>query len=236
MYADDSNLKITSNTLEETEIQCYTELENIGNYLKEHNLLLNLQKTNYVQFKTAQNKNQTEPVVMCNSHLIKSKTITHFLGLSIDQNLNWNSHINNVLTKINSGIYALKKMSFYCDAQTLRNIYFSYIHSHISFGICLFGATTKNNLDNILKQQKRALRIILKLKYNDSVREHFKNLKILTVYGQYILDTILMFKSNRKETYSLHPIHKYNTRNKENITLTHHRTQFYQKKTNSNGK
>lgn len=44
LYADDSNLKVTANTVEQVEITSYIELENIGNFLKDRNLLLNAQK------------------------------------------------------------------------------------------------------------------------------------------------------------------------------------------------
>jgi len=56
LYADDSNLKITSNSLEQMEIQSFVELENLNGYFKNHNLLLNTLKTNFIKFKTAQNK------------------------------------------------------------------------------------------------------------------------------------------------------------------------------------
>lgn len=59
--------------------------------------------------------------------MIHTENITHCLGLSIDKDLNWNEHTQNVLMKINSGIYALSIMSFYCDKQTLRSMYFYYV-------------------------------------------------------------------------------------------------------------
>jgi len=90
-----------------------------------------------------QHKNHTKPTIQYDSQLIEKKKITNFLGFTVDQHLDWSKHVNKILTKIHSGIYALSKMSFYCNLSTLRNIYFSYIHSHISFGICLFGATKK---------------------------------------------------------------------------------------------
>jgi len=86
-------------------------------------------------------------------------------------------------------------MSVHCGLETLRHIYFAYIHSHISFGLCLFGATRKTNLEAILKQQKRAIRIILKLNYDQSDKEFFAKLKIPTVYGQYIYEFIIISKN-----------------------------------------
>jgi hypothetical protein len=169
-------------------------------------------------------------VIVFDSHPIEQKSSTNFLGLTIDQHLNWNEHVSKMITKINSGIYALSKMSFYCDLTTLKNIYFAYIHSHIAFGISLFGATKKANLDIILKQQKRAIRIMLKLKHDDSAKDHFKQLKILTVYGQYILDTILYAKNKIDNHIPQQSFHHYNTRKKNSVRQNQHRLKFFEKR------
>ncbi len=78
-----------------------------------------------------------------------------------------------------------------CEVDDLKIIYFAYIQANISFGIQVYGATTKKNLDRILIIQKSAIRIILGLKWKESIREHFKNLGFMTVYSIYIYEVIL---------------------------------------------
>ena len=41
-------------------------------------------------------------------------------------------------------------MSRVASINTLKTIYFALIHSHIAYGICIYGATTITNLDKIL--------------------------------------------------------------------------------------
>jgi hypothetical protein len=68
-------------------------------------------------------------------------------------------------------------------------------------------------MDKLLQQQKRAMRIMLNLKYDKTAKNHFINLKILIVYGQYILDCILMAKKESLlDTEVLKIVHPYNTR------------------------
>uniref|UniRef100_A0A1B6H9V6 Reverse transcriptase domain-containing protein n=1 Tax=Homalodisca liturata TaxID=320908 RepID=A0A1B6H9V6_9HEMI len=229
LYADDSNLIMSSNSPEETEILTFVELNNIGNYFHNHNLLLNSQKTKFINFKTARNKITTEPIITYNSFNIEKENQINFLGLTVDENLNWNEHVQKILIKINSGIFALSKMSFYCNLETLKSIYFAHVHSHLLFGIALYGSTKKLNMDNILKQQKRAIRIMLKLKRDDSAREHFKKLKIFTVFGQYIFETILIAKKQELEAKSIPLFHSYNFRRRNEIVQPH-RLKFFEKK------
>ena len=55
---------------------------------------------------------------------------------------------------------------------------------------------------------------MIQLKYDDSVKNHFINLKIMTVYSQYILDAILVARNKLDNSKTLHP---YNTRKKGEI-------------------
>ncbi len=42
-----------------------------------------------------------------------------FLTLLVDSNLDWNKHVNSLLPKINSGLYALKRMSLCAQTHLL---------------------------------------------------------------------------------------------------------------------
>jgi len=87
-------------------------------------------------------------------------------------------------------------MQNFSDLKSLKCIYFSYIHSILAFGVSLYGATSINNLNSILRAQKNAIRIILKLESHASVKDHFASLGILTIYGMYISETVLHVKQN----------------------------------------
>lgn len=56
---------------------------------------------------------------------------------------------------------------------TLKMVYYSLIHPHISYAVILYGSTTNNNLHDILLSQKRAIHVMLKLRQQDSVKEKF---------------------------------------------------------------
>jgi hypothetical protein len=153
---------------------------------------------------------------------------TKFLGLIIDENLSWDNHVTHVVGRISSGIFALKQMSNFCSLETLKTIYFSMIHSHLSYGIGIYGATSKKNLDKLLLQQKRAIRTMLKLKTTVSVRKEFTELGILTVYGLIILETVNYVKKFANPLLQ-NSNHSYNTR--LNRRVEKHNLEFFKKKT-----
>lgn len=228
MYADDSTLKISAKSKNELELESFGELGQIQQFLKDNELLLNVNKTTFMSFVTKQNRNKIEPNIMFESESILQVNNTNFLGLCIDENLSWDLHIEKLQRKINSGIFAIRRMSYFCSIDALKKIYFAYVHSLIAFGISLYGGSTANNLDKILILQKKVIRIMLGLKSDESVKEQFKQLKILTIYGQYIFDTIILTKQDCFKTLTAET-HVYNTRYKSEIITNHHKLEFYKK-------
>jgi hypothetical protein len=90
------------------------------------------------------------------------------------------------------------------------------------------------SLDAILKLQNKAIRIIPNLKPRTSVKDHFSVLKIMTVYGLYVLETIVSLQKKLNDLTLVGDNHNYNTRNRGEIALNSHTLDLYTKKTTDN--
>jgi len=66
------------------------------------------------------------------------------------------------------------------STETLRMVYFAYVHSVMSYGI-IFGGNQPYS-EKIFKIQKRVIRIITNSRMRDSCRELFQTLEILPPY------------------------------------------------------
>jgi len=237
LYADDANLKISGSSQNEIEEFSMTELTNILNFLNSNNLKLNAAKSQFISFSTLQTRTPVHPVILIDSEPIEEVNEATFLGLMIDKHFTWNSHVEHLVTKINSGLYALKRMAYLCNERTLKQVYFALIHSNISYGLCLYGATSNANLDKVLMLQKKAIRIILGLGYRDSCQIHFRNLQIMTVYGLYIFQCVMYAKEQQlKGLVGEEGVcHGYNTRGRKEVHQGHHKLKFFEKKTSYAG-
>jgi hypothetical protein len=71
--------------------------------------------------------------------LIANSTSTKFLGLIIDNMLSWKSHIDWHMSKLSSACYVIRAVKHYVTQETLRMIYFSYVHSVMAYGIIFWG-------------------------------------------------------------------------------------------------
>ncbi|GBP32717.1 hypothetical protein EVAR_16881_1 [Eumeta japonica] len=64
---------------------------------------------------------------------------TVFLGITLDDRLQWGPHISKLVKRLSSATYAVKKMRNLSDIETARLVYFSCFHSLMSYGILLWG-------------------------------------------------------------------------------------------------
>ncbi len=100
----------------------------------------------------------------------------NFLGLTINDQLNWKSYIDNISNKISRNIGIINKLKHFLPLKTKVLIYKSLIVSHINYGLLIWGF----HCDKIAKLQK-AIRIISVSKYNDHTDPIFKQLHLLKV-------------------------------------------------------
>uniref|UniRef100_A0A6G5AAG8 Putative tick transposon n=1 Tax=Rhipicephalus microplus TaxID=6941 RepID=A0A6G5AAG8_RHIMP len=102
-----------------------------------------------------------------------------YLGVVFDSQLHWKKQINSVCTKLASGCSMLLAARNYFSRNILRVLYFSFVHSHLSYCLDSWGWTFKTYLDPIRILQKRALRIIDYAAYNEPSESLFHKLDIL---------------------------------------------------------
>jgi hypothetical protein len=82
------------------------DLENIHQWLLANKLTLNTSKTEYMIVGSRQrvSKIDDEAEIKLGDNKIKKVSETKTLGVIVDDQLKWNSHINTVATKVSKGI------------------------------------------------------------------------------------------------------------------------------------
>ena len=95
---------------------------------------------------------------------VQVQSSAKFLGLTFDQHLSFNEHINNVVQKCNSAINLMKAVSgtsFGADKPTLLMLYKALVRSKIEYGCQAYKSATKTALKRLTGIQYTALRIAL---------------------------------------------------------------------------
>ena len=100
---------------------------------------LNVAKTEVIIFKAKNKRLDTDlKLKLCKKRLY---TITHirYLGILIDDKLNWNTHTNNIVSNLMRGNSILSKLRYYVDKEILRTIYFAIFHSYLTYVTTVWG-------------------------------------------------------------------------------------------------
>ena len=83
---------------------------------------------------------------------VKSLSNTKFWGLIIDDSLSWKAHIDQMMSKLNTEFFVILTIQAIMSPETLKMVYFAYIHSIMSYGIIFWGNQPYS--DKIFKIQK----------------------------------------------------------------------------------
>ena len=82
-----------------------------------------------------------------------------YLGIKIDQYLNWQDHINNIAIKLNKSNAMLYKVRQFVNQRTLISIYHAIFDSHLKYASIVW-SLTKSSINRVFIIQKKALRTI----------------------------------------------------------------------------
>ena len=124
----------------------------------------------------------------------------------LDENLSWLNHINHISKNISKSMFIMRQVKHILDRKSMKTLYYSLIHPHITYCLLAWGNANKNSLKKITILQKRAIRLIDQAHYNSHSEPIFKKLNILKISDQYELDVVLfMNKFQNKKTSNFLP-------------------------------
>lgn len=219
MYADDCSLVLTGDNESDLQNNLNRVTQEFITWSKANNLIYNADKTVLVQFY---NRSMPQNVyVKLETTTLHPSTSFNLLGLRCDNQITWHDHIDHVVKKINSAFYAIINMRDRLDKQGMLQLYYALVYSHFTYNITIWGGAS--NTEKILKAQKRVLRLIFKLDYQDSCRPIFLSHKIFTFYSAYIFKCILQTRNNLANFKLMH-----STRNDNIIVYENHSSAMYE--------
>ena len=123
--------------------------------------------------------------ILFDSTVIKEVKTTKFLGLTIDNKLSWNSHIDNICKTISRNIGVIYKVKHVLPLSALLVLYSTLILPYLNYGILAWGNAAKSRLDKILLLQKKVLRIICNTSYRAHTDILFRQNRILKINDLY---------------------------------------------------
>jgi hypothetical protein len=136
LYIDDTSMLCSNSDMVEHVNELKMTLDKINKCFMVNSLSLNFNKINYMHFSSNLNI-KSNVNVNYEDVQINSTCNIKFLGLITDTTLSWKDHINYLVTKLSAASYSIQTLSVVMTQESLKMIYFAYVHSVMSYGIIL---------------------------------------------------------------------------------------------------
>ena len=227
-FADDTNLLCINKSIKVLCKKVNYDLKGITDWLNANRISLNVNKTEFIIFRSARRSLDCEINIKMNGKRLFSSPYIRYLGILLDEHLSWTPHVMELTKKLNRSNSMLSKIRHYVDRDTIRSLYFTLFSSHINYCCQVWGQNGSYILNKILSLQRCALRIINFKPFRSDVTHLFHSLNIPSFPNLVrIANLLFVFDSL---THNLPPsidkyftlsqeIHSYHTRNAKNGKL-----------------
>ena len=160
-FIDDSLVKVNEEQDIPIEMTIRNTMDLIEDYTSANKLCLNPQKTQIMLISKDKIKKQNFKIIINNKE-IKHSTNVNILGVSIEDNLMWDHHINkNLIPQLNNRVRTFKQVSRYLGNK-FKTVYANSIYrSKLMYGIESWGGALKTTITKLQNIQDKMTKLTL---------------------------------------------------------------------------
>lgn len=217
LYADDIALLISDRNESLVKQKCNDVATNIYNWCCLNKLYINASKTNFMRFHPYQFTPEDSFYVdiNINNSSISPVSSFKFLGIFLDELLNWRTHCQYIIKRLNSLCYLFRNIKSVLDLGQLVNMYHAHVSSRLRYGVIFWGSSSLAN--DVFIAQKRIIRTMAGLRTRDSCKPFFLSAKIMTLRSILIFELAVIIHESKSHLPIHRDFHEYNTRSKDNL-------------------
>ena len=161
------------------------DMINVSNWMQADRLCINFEKSNLFIIPPKFNSPSTSPEINIfydGSPITISKS-AKYLGIYINDELNFKTHIKLLYTKLSQSLGILHKVKNYLPKKSLLHLYFALFHSHLLYCVTIWFSTYQTYTAPISKLQDRTVKLISgKHAHHYALSSIYKSLNILQLH------------------------------------------------------
>lgn len=244
MFADDICLLYPYKYDIELKVRMEHDAALIVEFARLNRLLINPNKTKIVRFRPRLSASEINPFsINVNGELVSEALSAKYLGVTLQSNLCWDMHIEQVRSKISPAIGILYKIHKKLNLRTKLLIFESLIQSHLNYMAVTYAYNKHNSsLKSLQCMQNKALKIIYNLPLRYPTVSLFNDYAttVLPIHGQHIYQALIyVFKNIRNIGHQTIAISQNQnticTRNQANLRVARCRLEKTKQRIDYNG-
>jgi hypothetical protein len=159
LFADDTKLYAAVNNTND-EIKLQGDIDRLMQWSKEWLLTFNKSKCKHVHFGQPNNARY-----QMGGDIITQSTEEKDFGITIDEKLKFQIHINNQTKKVNQRLGMIKRSFTYMDKNMLTTLYKSIVRPHLENGSNIWSVMYKKEAIQIENVQRRATKLVKNIQH-----------------------------------------------------------------------
>ena len=194
-FADDTHLTVAAKTGEMLIQNLQTGMLNIEKWMRVNRLQLNHAKSHFVMYGRSSNYYPWIDKIQFGENILPREVSTKYLGVIVDECLNFKEHISCVSGKVARNVGMMRKLKHFFPKDIMRLLYFSFVHPYLLYGCLVWSSTFLIHLRPLRSLQNNALRVLTGDNHNMSVRHRYNQVNILPMAGLFrFYNALFMFK------------------------------------------
>ena len=181
MFADDTSLQANSSNSKELVATMQSNIDNLVDWTETNHMALNAQKTKCMYVTTRQKRQKLQsgfPPLYVKNEIVEEVSSHKVLGITIDKDLSWIDHLNDLRKRLSKRIFQLAKIKNFLDLHSRKLFFHGHILSLINYASTVWDNSSQSNLKQISSLHKKAIKLIL-LQANSLCEQDYKTLNIL---------------------------------------------------------
>ena len=157
-FADDTCLLNIKDSIKKINKVVNKDLKFLIQWLHANKISLNVAKTEVIIFRRKKKQLDFDLNLKICGKKLQASSYVKYLGIYLDQYLDWSPHANHLSDKLIKTNAMLCKLCHYVNEATIKSIYYVVFHSHLSY-VCTAWGQNLNPKHRINLLQKKAMRI-----------------------------------------------------------------------------
>ncbi len=184
LFADDTSLYYSSDNLAVIQQKIQQDMDCIDEWLKENQLVLNVKKSKVMLIGTWQRLKNHRIIVKVGDDELEQVTKYKYLGVTIDDRLQWDRHLDTVMTKARYKVMLMRRNKAFLSQDLLNTMYIGLIRPGLEYCSTMFNNLSKEQTRKLEVIQNDALRVILHKGRRESGQEMRTILHIPTLLSR----------------------------------------------------
>ena len=223
LYADDTEVSFSSSNPSDVMQNFQAEWKNISEWMRMNKLSIHPEKTVFMVISHPRRQNTLPelPPFYLNNTRIRQVHKTKYLGLTVNDSLNWNEQYKSVKGKVVGGLGAVRKLKNILPQSKLLDVYRALVESHLRYANVVWGALPSTKLSTLQKYQNRAFNLIESSKIKDACNRDVLDVRELMLFDRAVMTfkivNMLCPKGLQNKFIERCALSNYKTRNMKNL-------------------